>query len=74
VLAQTLIHAERLLTVARGLHLATAVESALKIAETTSSPTQSFSSADLAAWTDRFRRRPHSLPSLFPGADRSGHG
>ena len=47
VLAQTLIHAERLLTVARGLHLATAIESALKIAETTSSPTQSFSSADL---------------------------
>ncbi|MES2463256.1 MAG: SIS domain-containing protein, partial [Armatimonadota bacterium] len=47
VLAQTLIHAERLLTVARGLHLPTAIESALKIAETTSSPTQSFSSADL---------------------------
>ncbi|MBC8102290.1 MAG: SIS domain-containing protein [Cytophagales bacterium] len=47
VLAQTLIHAERLLTVARGLHLATAIEAALKIAETTSSPTQSFSSADL---------------------------
>jgi glucosamine--fructose-6-phosphate aminotransferase (isomerizing) len=46
-LAQTLLHAERVLTVARGLHLCTAIESALKIAETTYTPTQSFSSADL---------------------------
>ena len=46
-LAQTLIHAERFLTVARGPHLSTALEAALKIAETTGSPTQSFSSADL---------------------------
>jgi glucosamine--fructose-6-phosphate aminotransferase (isomerizing) len=46
-LAMSLLHAERLLTVARGLHLATAVEAALKLAETTSSPTQAFSSADL---------------------------
>ena len=47
VLAQTLIHAERILTVARGLHLCTAIESALKIAETTYTTTQAFSSADL---------------------------
>lgn len=46
-LAQTLIHAERILTVARGLHLCTAIESALKIAETTYTATQAFSSADL---------------------------
>lgn len=46
-LAQTLIHAERILTVARGLHLPTAIESALKIAETTYTTTQAFSSADL---------------------------
>lgn len=46
-IAQTLIHAERMLTVARGLHLATAIEAALKIAETTYTATQPFSSADL---------------------------
>ena len=46
-LARTLIHAERLLSVARGLHLSTAVEAALKLAETTTSPTQAFSAADL---------------------------
>ena len=45
--AQTLLHAERILTVARGLHLCTAIESALKIAETTYTTTQAFSSADL---------------------------
>jgi glucosamine--fructose-6-phosphate aminotransferase (isomerizing) len=46
-LAQTLLHAERVLSVARGLHLATAVEASLKIAETTYTTTQAFSSADL---------------------------
>jgi glucosamine--fructose-6-phosphate aminotransferase (isomerizing) len=46
-LAQTLMHAERVLTVARGLHLPTAIEASLKIAETTYTPTQAFSSADL---------------------------
>jgi glucosamine--fructose-6-phosphate aminotransferase (isomerizing) len=46
-LARTLLHAERILTVARGLHLSTAIESALKIAETTYTTTQAFSSADL---------------------------
>ncbi len=45
--ARTLIHAERILTIARGLHYATAIEAALKIAETTYTPTQPFSSADL---------------------------
>ena len=43
----TLLHAERILSVARGLHFCTAIEAALKIAETTYTPTQSFSSADL---------------------------
>lgn len=46
-LARTLIHAERLLCVARGLHLCTAVEASLKIAETSLTTTQSFSTADL---------------------------
>lgn len=46
-IARTLWHAERLLTVARGLHLCTAIESALKIAETSGTATQAFSSADL---------------------------
>jgi len=46
-LARTLIHAERMLSIARGLHLSTAIEAALKLAETTTSPTQAFSSADL---------------------------
>ncbi|GAB4457459.1 MAG: SIS domain-containing protein [Armatimonadaceae bacterium] len=46
-LARTLLHAERVLTVARGLHLCTAIEAALKIAETTYTTTQAFSSADL---------------------------
>ncbi len=46
-LAQTLIHAERMLAVARGLHLCTAIEASLKIAETTYTTTQAFSSADL---------------------------
>lgn len=46
-LARTLLHAERILTVARGLHLSTAIEAALKIAETTYTTTQAFSSADL---------------------------
>ena len=46
-LAQTLIHAERILTVARGLHVSTATEAALKIAETSYTTTQAFSSADL---------------------------
>ena len=46
-LASTLLHAERILSVARGLHLCTATEAALKIAETTYTATQSFSSADL---------------------------
>ena len=45
--ANSLTHAERILTVARGLHLCTAIESALKIAETTYTTTQAFSSADL---------------------------
>lgn len=46
-LAGTLIHAERILTVARGLHLSTAIEAALKIAETSYTTAQAFSSADL---------------------------
>lgn len=46
-LAHSLTHAERILAVARGLHLCTASESALKIAETTYTTTQAFSSADL---------------------------
>jgi glutamine---fructose-6-phosphate transaminase (isomerizing) len=46
-LARTLLHAERILTVARGLHLCTAFEASLKIAETTYTTTQAFSSADL---------------------------
>lgn len=46
-LAGTLIHAQRMVTVARGLHLPTAIEAALKIAETSYTPTQAFSSADL---------------------------
>ena len=46
-LAQTLIHAERVLCVARGLHLCTAIEAALKIAETSYTVAQAFSSADL---------------------------
>jgi glutamine---fructose-6-phosphate transaminase (isomerizing) len=46
-LARTLLHAERVLTIARGLHLCTAVEASLKIAETTYTTTQAFSSADL---------------------------
>lgn len=58
-LAETLTHAERLLTVARGLHLPTAVEAGLKLAETTGIAARAFSSADLlhgpiasvAAWT-----------------------
>jgi glucosamine--fructose-6-phosphate aminotransferase (isomerizing) len=45
--ASTLYHAERMVTVARGLHLCTAIESSLKIAETTGTATQSYSSADL---------------------------
>ena len=45
--ARTLIHAERILTVARGLHLCTAIEASLKIAETASVAAQPFSSADL---------------------------
>jgi glutamine---fructose-6-phosphate transaminase (isomerizing) len=58
-LAETLTHTERLLTVARGLHLPTAIEAGLKIAETTGIAARAFSSADLlhgpiasvAAWT-----------------------
>jgi len=46
-LAKTLYHAEKMLTVARGPHLSTAIEAALKIAETTGTTMQSFSSADL---------------------------
>lgn len=46
-LARTLIHAERLLSVARGLHLCTAIEAALKIAETSLTAAQAFSTADL---------------------------
>ena len=46
-LALTLTHAERMISVARGLHLPTAVESALKIGETTFIPARAFSSADL---------------------------
>jgi glucosamine--fructose-6-phosphate aminotransferase (isomerizing) len=46
-IANSLLHAERILSTARGLHLCTAIEAALKIAETTYTPTQSFSSADL---------------------------
>jgi glucosamine--fructose-6-phosphate aminotransferase (isomerizing) len=45
--ASTLYHAERMVTVARGLHLCTAIESSLKIAETTGTATQAYSSADL---------------------------
>lgn len=45
--ARTLLHAERMVTVARGLHLCTAIEASLKVAETTLTATQSFSSADL---------------------------
>ena len=46
-IAHSLTHAERILAVARGLHLCTAIESSLKIAETTHTTTQAFSSADL---------------------------
>jgi glutamine---fructose-6-phosphate transaminase (isomerizing) len=46
-LARTLIHAPQLLTIARGLHLPTAIEAALKIAETSYTTTRAFSSADL---------------------------
>lgn len=46
-LAQSLTHAERLLSVARGPHLPTAIEAALKIGETTFIPARAFSSADL---------------------------
>jgi glucosamine--fructose-6-phosphate aminotransferase (isomerizing) len=46
-LARTLFHAEKMLTVARGPHFATAIEASLKIAETSGTTTQSFSSADL---------------------------
>ncbi len=46
-LAQTLFHAEKMVTVARGPHLATAIEASLKIAETTGTTTQAFSAADL---------------------------
>ncbi len=46
-LARTLFHAEKMLTVARGPHLATAIEASLKIAETSGTTTQAFSSADL---------------------------
>lgn len=46
-LAVTLTHAERLISVARGLHLPTAVEASLKIGETTFIPARAFSSADL---------------------------
>ena len=45
--AQTLFHAEKMLTVARGANLSTAIEASLKIAETTGTTTQAFSSADL---------------------------
>lgn len=45
--ARTLLHAERMVSVARGLHLCTAIEAALKVAETSLTTTQSFSSADL---------------------------
>ena len=45
--ARTLTHAERILTVARGLHLSTAIEAALKLAETSYIAAQPFSSADL---------------------------
>jgi glucosamine--fructose-6-phosphate aminotransferase (isomerizing) len=45
--AHSLTHAERILAIARGLHLCTAIESSLKIAETTHTTTQAFSSADL---------------------------
>lgn len=46
-LARTLFHAEKMLTVARGPHFATAIEASLKIAETSGTTTQAFSSADL---------------------------
>ncbi|MBC8135844.1 MAG: SIS domain-containing protein [Fibrella sp.] len=46
-LAKTLFHAEKMLTVARGPHFATAIEASLKIAETSGTTTQAFSSADL---------------------------
>jgi len=46
-LASTLIHAQRLVSVARGLHFPTAIEASLKIAETSYTATQAFSSADL---------------------------
>lgn len=45
--ASTLFHADRMVTVARGIHLCTAIEASLKIAETTGTATQSYSSADL---------------------------
>ena len=45
--ASTLFHAERIVTVARGIHLCTAIEASLKIAETTGTATQAYSSADL---------------------------
>lgn len=45
--AQTLFHAEKMLTVARGANLSTAIEASLKIAETSGTTTQAFSSADL---------------------------
>lgn len=45
--AQTLFHAEKMVTAARGANLSTAIEASLKIAETTGTTTQAFSSADL---------------------------
>ena len=45
--AQTLFHAEKMVTVGRGVNLSTAIEASLKIAETSGTTTQSFSSADL---------------------------
>ncbi len=46
-LAATLTHAQRIVAVARGLHFPTAIEASLKIAETSYTATQAFSSADL---------------------------
>ncbi len=45
--AQTLFHAEKMVAAARGANLATAIEASLKIAETSGTTTQAFSSADL---------------------------
>ena len=72
-MALTLLHAERILAVARGLHFCTAMESSLKIAETTYTPTQAFSSADLLHGPYRFGRCPNALSSVPPERQNDRH-